>query len=60
MITEAIAKIVKGENLDKEMAAAVMDEIMSGEATQAQIGSFLTALHLKVKQSRRSQHLLRS
>ena len=44
MITEAIAKIVKGENLDKEMAAAVMDEIMSGEATQAQIGSFLTAL----------------
>ena len=23
MITEAIAKIVKGENLDKEMAAAV-------------------------------------
>ena len=30
MITEAIAKIVKGENLDKEMAAAVMDEIMSG------------------------------
>ena len=47
MITEAIAKIVKGENLDKEMAAAVMDEIMSGEATQAQIGSFLTALHNK-------------
>ena len=47
MITEAIAKIVKGENLDKEMAAAVMDEIMSGEATQAQIGSFLTALHIK-------------
>lgn len=24
-----------------------MDEIMSGEATQAQIGSFLTALHIK-------------
>ena len=47
MMTEAIAKIVKGENLDKEMAAAVMDEIMSGEATQAQIGSFLTALHIK-------------
>ena len=47
MITEAIAKIVKGENLDKEMAAAVMDEIMSGEATPAQIGSFLTALHIK-------------
>ena len=47
MITEAIAKIVKGENLDKEMAAAVMDEIMSGEATQAQIGSFLTSLHIK-------------
>ena len=47
MITEAIATVVNGENLDKEMAAAVMDEIMSGEATQAQIGSFLTALHIK-------------
>ena len=47
MITEAIATVVNGKNLDKEMAAAVMDEIMSGEATQAQIGSFLTSLHIK-------------
>ena len=37
MITEAIATVVNGENLDKEMAAAVMDEIMSGEATQAPV-----------------------
>ena len=44
MIIEAIAAVVNGKDLDKEMAAAVMDEIMSGEATQAQIGSFLTAL----------------
>ena len=47
MIIEAIAAVVNGKDLDKEMAAAVMDEIMSGEATQAQIGSFLTALHIK-------------
>ena len=47
MIIEAIAAVVNGKDLDKDMAAAVMDEIMSGEATQAQIGSFLTALHIK-------------
>ena len=47
MIIEAIAAVVNGKDLDKAMAAAVMDEIMSGEATQAQIGSFLTALHIK-------------
>lgn len=40
MIIEAIAAVVNGKDLDKDMAAAVMDEIMSGEATQAQIGSF--------------------
>ena len=47
MIIDAIATVTKNENLDKATAVAVMDEIMTGEATQAQIGSFLTALHMK-------------
>ena len=47
MIIEAIAKVSNNEDLDSEMASAVMDEIVTGAATQAQIGSFLTALHMK-------------
>ena len=47
MIREAIDALVKGHDLSREDAAAVMDEIMSGQATPAQIGSFLTALRMK-------------
>lgn len=47
MIEEAIAKVSNREDLDYDMAAAVMDEIMSGEATDAQKASFLTAIHMK-------------
>ena len=47
MIKEAIAKVVKKENLDEEMMTAVMNEIMSGEATDAQKASYLTALNMK-------------
>lgn len=47
MIKEAIRKIVKGENLSFEEAGAVMRQVMEGRATDAQIGSFLTALNIK-------------
>ena len=47
MIREAIAKLVNGEHLDREEAALSMEEIMEGEATPGQIGSFLTALRIK-------------
>ncbi len=47
MIQEAIAKLLNKDDLDYDMATAVMDEIMSGNATDAQIGSYLTALHMK-------------
>lgn len=47
MIREAIKKVVAGENLDFDTAKCVMNEIMSGEATEAQMGSFLTALRIK-------------
>lgn len=47
MIKEAIGKVVTGIDLSEVEMVGVMDEIMSGEATQAQIGAFITALRLK-------------
>ena len=47
MIKEAIDRLVSGGSLSFEESAAVMEEIMSGGATPAQLGAFLTALHLK-------------
>ncbi len=47
MIKEAIALIVTGKDLDEQQMVAVMQEIMSGEATDAQIGSFITGLRMK-------------
>jgi len=47
MIREAISRVTKGESLTQEEANKVMNEIMEGKATDAQIGSFLTALKMK-------------
>jgi len=47
MIKEAIAKVVERENLTMTETEQVMGEIMSGEATPAQISAFLTALRMK-------------
>lgn len=47
MIKEAIYKVVNGENLSYEMAEQVMDEIMSGEASQIHMGAYLTGLRMK-------------
>lgn len=47
MIKEAIQKVVTGQNLTFEEAEKVMDEIMSGEASQIQMSAYLTALSLK-------------
>lgn len=44
---EAINKVVSGENLSLNEAKEVMRIMLSGEATQAQLGSFLTALRIK-------------
>lgn len=46
-IRDAIIALVGGKHLSQAEASAVMDEIMSGTATPAQIAAFLTALHLK-------------
>jgi anthranilate phosphoribosyltransferase len=47
MIKEAIETITSGYSLSFEQAARVMEEIMGGEATPAQIAAFITALRLK-------------
>jgi anthranilate phosphoribosyltransferase len=47
MIQAALAELLEGRDLSREQAREVMDEIMRGEATQAQIGGFLVALRLK-------------
>ena len=47
MIKEAIGKVVDGFDLTREEMISCMNEIMTGVATQAQIGSFITALRLK-------------
>jgi len=47
MIKQAIGKLVEGQDLSRDEAEEVMGQIMAGEATPAQIGSFLTALRLK-------------
>jgi anthranilate phosphoribosyltransferase len=47
MIKEAIARVVRGEHLKEVEMEQVMEEIMTGAATPAQIGSFVTALRLK-------------
>ncbi|MBM3942374.1 MAG: anthranilate phosphoribosyltransferase [SAR202 cluster bacterium] len=47
MIRKAIAAAVSKRSLTQEEAATVMREIMEGQATPAQLGAFLTALHLK-------------
>ena len=47
MIREGIQAAASGQDLSEAEAAAVMTEIMDGEATPAQIAAFITALRMK-------------
>lgn len=47
MIQQAINKVLNREDLTFEMTKSVMDEIMSGNATNAQIAGFLTSMRMK-------------
>ncbi|HWG55784.1 MAG TPA: anthranilate phosphoribosyltransferase [Gaiellaceae bacterium] len=47
MIQEALRDLLDGRSLGRARAREVMDEIMRGEATQAQIAGFLVALRAK-------------
>lgn len=44
---QAIQTVADKKDLTKEQAQAVMEKLLTGEATQAQIGAFLTALRMK-------------
>ena len=47
MIRKAIARVVEREDLSEAEMIEVMDQVMSGEATPAQIACFITALRMK-------------
>ena len=46
-IQKALARVVEGEHLSREEMAAVMRQVMSGDATDAQIGGLLIGLRMK-------------
>jgi anthranilate phosphoribosyltransferase len=46
-IVDGIRRVVEGSHLDRAEAESLMNEIMTGQATDAQIASFLTALRMK-------------
>ena len=47
MIQQAIHDVIEGQDLSFEAAREVMNEIMSGETTPAQMAAFLTGLRMK-------------
>jgi len=47
MIVSALPKLISRENLSRAEAETVMNQIMSGDATPAQIGAYLIALRMK-------------
>lgn len=47
MIKDAISKVVLQQDLAETEMIEVMNQIMGGEATQAQVGAFITALRMK-------------
>jgi anthranilate phosphoribosyltransferase len=47
MIHEALEKIISGENLSRVEAESAMEQILSGNAGDAQIAALLTALRIK-------------
>lgn len=47
MIQQAIHDVIEGQDLSFEAAKEVMNEIMSGETTPAQMAAFLTGLRMK-------------
>ena len=46
-IQQALASVVSGANLEQAEMSAVMRQLMSGDATDAQIGGLLVALRMK-------------
>ena len=46
-IQQAVARLLEHQHLDMNEMGAVMMQIMTGKATDAQIGGFLVALRMK-------------
>ena len=46
-IVDGIRRVIEGRHLDRAEAEALMDGILTGRATDAQIAAFLTALRMK-------------
>jgi anthranilate phosphoribosyltransferase len=44
---EGLQRVIGRQNLSQDEAGEIMDTIMEGKASQAQIGAFLTALYMK-------------
>lgn len=47
MIKEAIQKLMEGQSLTREESYNVMNQILSGKATESQIAAFLVAMQVK-------------
>ena len=47
MIKKSISKLIEGKDLSMDEAMEVMEIIMDGDATSAQIAAFITALRVK-------------
>ena len=47
MIMQAIGQLLDGQSLSAAQAEGVMEEVMTGGATEAQIAGFLIALRVK-------------
>ncbi len=47
LITDALKKVIEGENLTEQEMIAVMSQIMGGQATPSQMSAFITALRIK-------------
>jgi len=48
-IQQGLAKVIERQNLTTEEMISVMRQVMSGEATPAQIGGFLVGLRMKAR-----------
>ncbi|AWB45006.1 anthranilate phosphoribosyltransferase [Paenibacillus sp. CAA11] len=47
LLQQGLGRLIEGEHLGRQEARSLMDVIMRGEATSAQIGALLTALRIK-------------
>lgn len=47
LVQVGLSRLIQGEHLDRDTSRGIMEAIMSGQSTSAQIGALLTALRMK-------------